>query len=61
MASFLLVWHRATVDLRMAYRRGEGNARQIDLKRYVVSEQTNRGVGPGLGLITTVTHIHVTG
>eukprot|EP00969_Alexandrium_andersonii_P338473 14958595-Alexandrium_andersonii.AAC.1 len=45
----------------MAYRRGDASTRRIDYSRYVVPEQTNRGVGPGIGLVTTVTQIHVTG
>eukprot|EP00969_Alexandrium_andersonii_P001255 56051-Alexandrium_andersonii.AAC.1 len=61
MASFLLVWHRATVDLKMALRRGDGLNRQVDLSRYVVPEQTLRGVGPGYALNTTVTQYHVSG
>eukprot|EP00969_Alexandrium_andersonii_P191840 8473021-Alexandrium_andersonii.AAC.1 len=61
MASFLLVWRRATVDLKASYRRGGAGARQIDYSRSVVPEQTNRGVGPGVGLATTVAQIQVTG
>eukprot|EP00969_Alexandrium_andersonii_P358398 15450912-Alexandrium_andersonii.AAC.1 len=58
MASSLLAWHRATVDLKLAYRRGEGSNRWIDFSRYVVHGQTNRGVGPGYGLVTAVAQIH---
>eukprot|EP00969_Alexandrium_andersonii_P296882 13119325-Alexandrium_andersonii.AAC.1 len=61
MASFLLAWHRATVDLKVAYKRGEGSTRRIDFTRYVVPEQTNCGVGPGHGLIAAVAQYHVAG
>eukprot|EP00969_Alexandrium_andersonii_P275470 12173680-Alexandrium_andersonii.AAC.1 len=30
MPSFLMMWHRATVDLRASYRRGERRAREVD-------------------------------
>eukprot|EP00969_Alexandrium_andersonii_P339402 15002526-Alexandrium_andersonii.AAC.1 len=61
MASFLTVWHRATVDLRMAYTNGEGRDRRMDITRYVIPEQVSRGVGPGRGLVSTATQYVVTG
>eukprot|EP00969_Alexandrium_andersonii_P157354 6955246-Alexandrium_andersonii.AAC.1 len=60
MASCLTVWHRATVDLRMAYKNGEGRDRRMDINRYVIPEQASRGVGPGRGLVSTVTQYVVT-
>eukprot|EP00969_Alexandrium_andersonii_P264460 11688517-Alexandrium_andersonii.AAC.1 len=59
MPSFLMAWHRATVDLKASYRRGGRRNLGVGRAQYIVPEQTKRGVGPGVGLTTTVTQIHV--
>eukprot|EP00969_Alexandrium_andersonii_P181435 8017795-Alexandrium_andersonii.AAC.1 len=61
MASFLDVWHRATVDRRAAYKNGEGRGRRMNISQYAIPEQVSRGVGPGRGVVSSVTQYVVSG